>query len=535
MAKTGKTPASSPSSSSSGSLSSGAVPPVTSSSTTMATAAPSKALALLGGSRRSTARSEDDIMKAVTSVKKEDRHKLSEEKRAKFHSYATKGMEDKFSLLVPSEGIEELSHVYSLALRVAKFQETLDSYDLSDVFNILPFQSDLSDIDEHGEVLNLLDSYRKIDLDHVLRSSRFYFTLGSEDYLVENLAWSGELLLNSCEKELRELIDDKALGFARSEKCGPVYFKIMMDIIFSDSDKSLRALVTRLQTMKLTDFAGENVMKASSFIRGSLKILRGCEFEPKDMDSLIVEFYKSSTNAELTNHMSVFASMMDAGLHDFTIDKVIMAAEKKYKTLTSTGQWEKLGEGDGKSVFAAQLERRGGGSRFDGECFNCGKYGHRASDCRSKKQNERHDTFGKKEKGAQARGNGQRHGQYAVDPSKIPPKISRGEPTTKSDGNGGTLYWCGHCSVWNTDHAQGSNDCPNKSKASKRTGHWNRRGRNKGGGAHHAGKSESGNKQSTPLTRTSDGQQNDGGGGTSGSAMRSPTAGLAMRLGPGGT
>ena len=79
-----------------------------------------------------------------------------------------------------------------------------------------------------------------------------------------------------------------------------MYFKIMMDIIFSDSDKSLRALVTRLQTMKLTDFAGENVMKASSFIRGSLKILRGCEFEPKDMDSLIVEFYKSSTNAELT-------------------------------------------------------------------------------------------------------------------------------------------------------------------------------------------------------------------------------------------
>jgi len=155
MAKTGKTPASSPSSSSSSS-SSGGIPPVTTSSSTMSSAPPSKALELLGGSRRSTARTEDDIMKAVTSVKKEDRHKLSEEKRAKFHSYATKGMEDKFSLLVPSEGIEELSHVYSLALRVSKFQETLDSYDLSDVFNILPFQSDLSDIDEHGKVLNLL-------------------------------------------------------------------------------------------------------------------------------------------------------------------------------------------------------------------------------------------------------------------------------------------------------------------------------------------------------------------------------------------
>ena len=111
MAKTGKTPASSPSSSSSGSSSSGAIPSVATSSTTMAASTPSKALALLGGSRRSMARTEDDIMKAVTSVKKEDRHKLSEEKRAKFHSYATKGMEDKFSLLVPSEGIEELLHV----------------------------------------------------------------------------------------------------------------------------------------------------------------------------------------------------------------------------------------------------------------------------------------------------------------------------------------------------------------------------------------------------------------------------------------
>ena len=87
---------------------------------------------------------------------------------------------------------------------------------------------------------------------------------------VENLLWSGTKILNNCEDSLRQKIEEMSLGYPVESLTGPVYFKIMIDLVISSSAGSLRALSKILETLSLKNFDGENVVKACSFIRGAV-------------------------------------------------------------------------------------------------------------------------------------------------------------------------------------------------------------------------------------------------------------------------
>lgn len=123
----------------------------------------------------------------------------------------------------------ELDNVYSLALRVRKFREDCIRYDMHDVFETLPFLDD-GKLADNAEPISLFDNYKDISLENVRKSTRLYYEHASEDYIIENLVWSGEKLLNSCEAELRDIILTKALFLPQKEVGGPVYFKIMMEV-----------------------------------------------------------------------------------------------------------------------------------------------------------------------------------------------------------------------------------------------------------------------------------------------------------------
>ena len=49
-----------------------------------------------------------------------------------------------------------------------------------------------------------------------------------------DLVWFGEKLLESCDTALREMIDDNSLVMAANDRCSPVFFKVMLDLIVSD-------------------------------------------------------------------------------------------------------------------------------------------------------------------------------------------------------------------------------------------------------------------------------------------------------------
>ena len=127
------------------------------------------------------------------------------------------------------DGVTELDNVYSLALRVRKFREDCIRHDMHDVFETLPFLDD-GKLADNAKPTSLFDNYKDVSLENVRKSTRLYYEHASEEYIIENLVWSGEKLLNSCKADLRDMILTKTLFLPQKEVGGPVYFKIMMEV-----------------------------------------------------------------------------------------------------------------------------------------------------------------------------------------------------------------------------------------------------------------------------------------------------------------
>ena len=170
--------------------------------------------------------------------------------RIQFIQKITSGL-DQYQFTYSYKKKTELDNVYSLAFRISQYRKECLRYDIYDIFEILPFLDD-DELATNAQPRNLFDNYKDISLNQVRRSTRMYYELGSEDYIVENLVWSGEKLLNSCDEELRDLILMKALFLPQKEVGGPVYFKIMMDIYNEINCKSPPTSPRSPSTMSLS-------------------------------------------------------------------------------------------------------------------------------------------------------------------------------------------------------------------------------------------------------------------------------------------
>ena len=56
-----------------------------------------------------------------------------------------------------------------------------------------------------------------------------------QPFHTESQLWSGTQLLNSCDEELRQKIEEKTLKFGVKRKTGIIYFYMMINIIQSSS------------------------------------------------------------------------------------------------------------------------------------------------------------------------------------------------------------------------------------------------------------------------------------------------------------
>ena len=69
-------------------------------------------------------------------------------------------------------------------------------------------------------------------------------------YMGENLMWSGTKLLNSCEDDLRQKIEETKNHLPTVCHTGPVFFKILVDLVIASSSQSMRVLERRLKACR---------------------------------------------------------------------------------------------------------------------------------------------------------------------------------------------------------------------------------------------------------------------------------------------
>ena len=77
---------------------------------------------------------------------------------------------------------------------------------------------------------NLIKSFKDIDEATMRRSNAYYEKYGAT-WLVENLAWSTDMVLNTCEDSLKDKVWEGLVGVSEMELGGPLVLKKMLSMV----------------------------------------------------------------------------------------------------------------------------------------------------------------------------------------------------------------------------------------------------------------------------------------------------------------
>lgn len=417
----------------------------------------------LGGETpRLNARTTDEVAGVGIGVGKKERTKLKlSDKKSyyKIRDTAIEGMKAKFTHLKPIDekaSVEHFEAVYSVVTRFEDLNYQMGKNDMNDVFNIpsdFTFDANSQSYlpSAHARSVNLFSDANNIDIETIKHANAYFLKFGA-DYHGENIIWSGEKILNSCDSELRDKLIESTRNWSEEFKGGPTYLKLLLSLILSTTEKSLRSLTDKLARLKITDFDGENVTKAVSFIRGVVLILRDNKSLPTDLTSLILRIFKASTCEVFKLHVTNIDSLVELGVKTYDLDSLLTNLDQKYIELLGRSEWTaKSDKANQESSFLA------GDSVKDILkiiCFNCGAVGHGVNNCTQAKNDdlinlriEIMSNYGKSRE--KQKPSGKPFGKQK-DPLTVPPR--RSESHQKSF-DGVTKHWCGRpeCRKW-TDH-----------------------------------------------------------------------------------
>jgi hypothetical protein len=135
-----------------------------------------------------------------------------------------------------------------------------------------------------NNAISLLDDYSSLDLNSVLLSTEYYVTYSDKQIDSENLQWSQELILNSCDEELKHYLMSRLCLLPASQHGGPTIFMMLVEQIVSNNEHLSRALISRLNSFKITMIPGENIEQAAAFIKTVCTRLDTCQKLPPDAE-----------------------------------------------------------------------------------------------------------------------------------------------------------------------------------------------------------------------------------------------------------
>ena len=128
---------------------------------------------------------------------------------------------------------EKLSRTYALSQSFKKTEEHFLKYDMLNVFNIVVFDrdqpSDLTKATQH----DLFREFLTLTVADVRRSNRFYATqvTTNRKSLRDNLQVTAQYFENNCSNDLRAKVTEQYTKFPRDEQGGPLFFKLMVDML----------------------------------------------------------------------------------------------------------------------------------------------------------------------------------------------------------------------------------------------------------------------------------------------------------------
>jgi hypothetical protein len=412
---------------------------------------------------KTTARPASEARGTAVVLPKEERHLLSKDQLVKLQTSTTAELSHKFEMM-SGQTDDQLAECYNLAVRVDALGWRLKKTDTIGGFDIF-----INPIDIYGGIptvmpktLPLIDFIDDLSLKLVRATMKFKRYYG-QDYDLQDLQWSQELLENSCDEALRAKIIEKLHSIPDDEAGGAVFYYVMMQLIRVDTEKAVRGLLDKIGSLSIAKVPGENVCNVVSLIRGVLTRLRAVRMVPFDFTMTIIGIMETSTVAEFTSfftqmrHTVYMEKMRGRAPGKRFVDKILETAETRYlEMLNSEGTWTGIG-----TPTSAFMAGGGGTSSTKIICHHCGQEGHIRPNCPKKLAEESStrtsDKGGGRERGRGGRGRGdgsrwtksekgQRKGWKTVSPGT-------GAPTKTVDGK--EFHWCAKCGEsgrWSMSH-----------------------------------------------------------------------------------
>ena len=232
----------------------------------------------------------DQDVKAGPIIKKEERVKLDQDKLLKITAQMEEGLEKKYTeVSVEEEDLSVLENTYELTQQNKKVFAKLEDWDMADVFTLV-----LS-INAQGtaETKDLMKDWPTIPRKDVQKSNMWYRTNvnhTTSPWIVKKLRSSHRFILNSCDHEMQDQITDILLGYKESEKGRPLTFKILMDLVQSNSERAIKHLISSVKSMDIKNFDGEDVTAAVAQMRGAYNRLKMVNIGTSNQNAVPVTF-----------------------------------------------------------------------------------------------------------------------------------------------------------------------------------------------------------------------------------------------------
>ena len=379
------------------------------------------------------ARGNNALTPTLLTIPNWKRSSLKPVDQEKYKMNATRGLEDKFSLMSVSgafiDGIELLKENVVATKLIERAKEHCKSYGMDEVFQIVTPPAAGSVIDATTNK-DLFTDYSKITKQQILDSTTFFRQYGQE-YDLQNLAWSEQFFRNCCDSVLSDKMDERMEKYTDAQKGGPIYFYEMMQAILILTSDAAALMKERLRSLTLQDFKGEDVHKLVTLLRGTIKRLEMIDDVPVDMPKQLITIFQTCSVPEFVQIFNTIASLHTLGPltggQKYDSPTLLEAAESAYLSLSTS--WN-VPDNSKTSTFVAQQGPT---------CWGCGERGHIIDNCP-------HKTEAEKKKIREDRRHNQRNdnseGLSYKKQLRMPP--SSGESETKSF-KGKERNWCAIC------------------------------------------------------------------------------------------
>ena len=316
----------------------------------------------------SNARTADKAGNLVSTISNSDRASLKPTELEKLRQNCIEPLPEKFQLIRFTEGDRQLDQNYNITMAINEAKQHCQIFGMDEVFDIVvPDPDQTSNPGKIVSSRSLFDHYSSITVDEV-RASIEHFRIYGQDYHLQNLQWSEEFFKSSCAPDLRMKIAEKTREIPNTEKGGPLYFLYMIKTILHLSEEGARVMLRKIQTMKVTDFEGEDVDKVVSLLRASIDRLKSINKLPFDIERQLFGIFRSCSVPDFSDIFKAMEHTHTLHMKTFTVEEILKVAEDEFQRLSQT--WSNAARP--KSSFIASSTAT---------CWNCGEPGHTFRSC----------------------------------------------------------------------------------------------------------------------------------------------------------